>query len=127
MWVTFLGTSWAAREEGYHISMSALVDATPKIFKTNTVKTFILQITYLLTGLFCFYLTFMGSQLTYFSFKGGQTTPGLLIPLWLMYVCFPIGIFLTGVHYLTIFFKHLLGQEGSPVPRELQTELQKEG
>jgi len=105
IWVTFLGTSWAARK-GLHISMSALFDNLP----TGIRKALYLVIA-LITAAFCFMLAFLGWQLTYFAWETEHVSSALMIPIWIFYLAIPLGIFLTGIQYTRVFFENLRQKE----------------
>ena len=86
--------------------MTALLELAPE----RIVKVFI-TIIRLITGLFCFAVAVLGWRFTQLAFSGGQVSPALLVPIWPVYVAVPIGLFLTGIQYMRIFFENLFGQK----------------
>ena len=91
---TFMGISYTART-GRHISMTAFFDIVPfKIRKALAI--FIPAI----TALVLFGLTYLAYNYLISVYESGRVTPALEIPVYVMILFVPIGLFLGGLQFL---------------------------
>ena len=97
--ITFWGTSWAARENK-HIAMTALLEPAPQ--KIQEISMMIIN---LMATLFCFFISYIGWEFTRLAYNGGQVSAALMFPVWPVYLTVPIGMFLTGIHYMIHFIR----------------------
>lgn len=88
VWITFIGTSLCVRQSA-HIRMDFLLGR----FSERT-KRAVGRVVFGLSALFCLALTWYGVRLTAFSYRMGQTSPALGIPIWAVYLCVPVGSFM---------------------------------
>ncbi len=105
IFVTFLGTSYAARN-GRHIRMSALYDiANDKIKK---------GLTYLMTSgtaLIMYYMTYLSTIYVLQVFQYKRMSPVLRVPLYLIWMWVPIGLLMTAIHYTLAFIKNVYEED----------------
>ncbi len=105
VWVTFLGTSYAARH-GLHIRMSAVYDLLPK----NLRKVMMVIMT-LGTGVLMFLLTWYACRYVGKMALSGRVSPALRIPMWMIMSWVPLGFASTGIQYMATAFKNLTSKE----------------
>jgi TRAP-type C4-dicarboxylate transport system permease small subunit len=103
--ITFIGVSKGARH-GRNIRMSAIYDQA----KGHWRKAMNLIIT---TGsaLVMFYLCWYAIEYEQQVRSIGQTTPNLGIPLWVVYLAVPFGLFLAGLQYSLTTLRNLTSSE----------------
>ncbi|MCF8000689.1 MAG: TRAP transporter small permease [Halanaerobiales bacterium] len=100
--VTFLGTSYAARN-GRHIRMSAFFDIANKKIKKI--------LTYIMTGgtaLIMYYVTYLSAIYVFDVFTSGRMSPVMRIPLAFIWIWVPIGLLMTDIHYTLAFVKNIM-------------------
>jgi C4-dicarboxylate transporter DctQ subunit len=91
---TFLGIGYAARK-GRHINMSAFFDLAPfKIRKALAI--FIPAV----TAIILFVLTYYACVYVIEVYNKGRVTSALQIPVWIMILSVPIGLFLGGIQFV---------------------------
>lgn len=103
--VTFLGTSYAARN-GRHIRMSAFFDIANKKIKKI--------LTYIMTGgtaLIMYYVTYLSAIYVYDVFTSARMSPVMRVPLAFIWIWVPIGLLMTDIHYTLAFVKNLMEDE----------------
>lgn len=103
--ITFLGTSYAARN-GRHIRMSAFFDIANKKIKKI--------LTYIMTGgtaLIMYYVTYLSIIYVYNVYLNGRMSPVMRVPLYIIWVWVPIGLLMTDIHYTLAFIKNVIEDE----------------
>ena len=103
--VTFLGTSYAARN-GRHIRMSAFFDIANKKVKKI--------LTYIMTGgtaLIMYYVTYLSAIYVFDVFTSGRMSPVMRVPLAFIWIWVPIGLLMTDIHYTLAFVKNIMEDE----------------
>lgn len=105
VFVTFLGTAYAARE-GRHIRMSALFDILPKKYKK-----IMLYIMTSLTSLILFYLTFLSGKYIMNVHQHHRVSSVLQVPLYLVWMAVPIGLFIAAIQYALAFIRNINEEE----------------
>ncbi len=103
--VTFLGTSYAARN-GRHIRMSAFFDIANKKVKKI--------LTYIMTGgtaLIMYYVTYLSGIYVFDVFISGRMSPVMRVPLAFIWIWVPIGLLMTDIHYTLAFVKNIMEDE----------------
>lgn len=118
--ITFLGTSYAARK-GMHIRMSMVTDAA----KPAAQKVLCLFIS-LVTALIIFYVAWLCYRYVMKIGSLNRVSPILGWPVQYIWIVMPVGMFLTGIQYTLAFVKNAtapgawlsysvpLGCEGEP-------------
>lgn len=103
--ITFVGVAKAARH-GRNIRMSAIYDQLKGPWRkgANIVIT---------TGsaVVMFYLAYYAVIYEMQVRSIGQATPSLGIPIWILYLLVPIGLFLAGLQYLLTTVRNLTSEE----------------
>ncbi len=103
--ITFVGVAKGARH-GRNIRMSAIYDQLEGKWRKglNIVIT---------TGsaVVMFYLAYYAFLYEMQIRSIGQSTPSLGIPLWILYIAVPLGLFLTGVQYSLTTLRNLTEKE----------------
>ncbi len=100
--ITFLGTSYAARN-GRHIRMSAFFDIANKKIKKI--------MTYIMTGgtaLIMYYVTYLSAIYVFDVFTSGRMSPVMRVPLFYIWIWVPIGLLMTDIHYTLAFIKNVM-------------------
>lgn len=122
IWVTFIGTSYAARI-GVHIRMSALSD----ILGHKTKKYLMILVT-AGTAALMFYMAYFGYLYTLKLYTTHRLTLGLHIPLYLVILWVPVGFVMTAIQYILTVLKNFREEEVyiSPTCYEGQHELEGE-
>lgn len=103
--ITFAGISYAARH-GRHIRMSAIYDALPPKLR-KLLMIIISLVTAALMFALCYYaINYIGTQAT-----RGRVLPSLQIPVWIILVWVPVGLFMTGAQYLLTAIKNITSKD----------------
>ncbi|NCC97620.1 MAG: TRAP transporter small permease [Synergistales bacterium] len=105
IWVTFIGTSYAARK-GVHIRMSAIYD----VLGQRTKKIMMLIMT-AGTSFLMFVLCYYSYRYTTRIFISGSMSPALRFPMYLVIMWVPLGLGMTGIQYGIAFLKNLTRPE----------------
>ncbi|MCF4098444.1 TRAP transporter small permease [Maritalea mediterranea] len=103
--ITFAGISYAARH-GRHIRMSAIYDALPPKMR-KALMVFITLVTATIMFGLCYYaVNYIGTQAS-----RGRVLPSLQIPVWLILIWVPVGLFMTGAQYLLTAIKNITSKD----------------
>ncbi|RCW42031.1 MULTISPECIES: TRAP transporter small permease [unclassified Halanaerobium] len=102
VFITFLGTSYAARN-GRHIRMSALYDITND--KWKKILTFMMTLG---TAVIMYYMTYLSYIYVRQVFVYQRVSPVLRVPLFLIWAWVPIGFLMTALHYTLAFVKNII-------------------
>ncbi|AVX06188.1 TRAP transporter small permease [Maritalea myrionectae] len=103
--ITFAGISYAARH-GRHIRMSAIYDALPPKLR-KLLMIIISLVTAALMFALCYYaINYIGTQAS-----RGRVLPSLQIPVWIILVWVPVGLFMTGAQYLLTAIKNITSKD----------------
>ncbi|MDR1678076.1 MAG: TRAP transporter small permease [Deltaproteobacteria bacterium] len=100
--ITFLGTSYAARS-GMHIRMSMFSDA----LKGKYRKALAIVIA-ALTSAVMFYLAWLSLRYVIKVASLHRVSPILQIPVQYVWIIMPVGMFLTGIQYALALFKNII-------------------
>jgi C4-dicarboxylate transporter DctQ subunit len=116
--VTFIGSSYAARQ-GRHIRMSAIYAIFPK-----TVRKVMMIFITLLTSAVLMILAYFAWKYTQFNFYSGRVSNALEVPMYLIYVFVPIGMFLTGVQYFLTMITNFIKEDVYVSPNKDDSEIE---
>ena len=94
VWRVWLAVSLVTRRRG-HLSINLLYNSVKGV-PALILKT----IARLVTMLFCVFLTYTGWAVMMNMFSTGQTSPVLMLPLWVLYLCIPFSFFITFVRLI---------------------------
>jgi TRAP-type C4-dicarboxylate transport system permease small subunit len=100
--VTFLGTSYAARS-GMHIRMSMLSDA----LKGKARKILVIAVS-LLTALVMLYVAYLAARYVMKVAGFKRVSPILQAPVQYVWWAMPVGLFLTSLQYFMAFIRNLI-------------------
>jgi TRAP-type C4-dicarboxylate transport system permease small subunit len=100
--ITFLGTSYAARS-GMHIRMSMLSDALKG--KPRKILAIIVSLG---TAIVMFYVAYLSYRYVMKIASLNRVSPILQMPVQYVWIIMPIGMFLTGIQYTLAFFRNLI-------------------
>lgn len=103
--ITFLGVGYAARQ-GRHIRMTALYDQ----FGRRIQKVLMVTIAGA-TAALLFALSYYATVYVAHVRTVGSVTPGLQLPLYLVYLAVPLGLGLGGVQYALTAIRNLLTED----------------
>ncbi|HLQ73591.1 MAG TPA: TRAP transporter small permease, partial [Bacillota bacterium] len=84
-WLTFVGGSLCAKH-GEHVGIDLINQVIPQ--KVTKYVVFVAQI---IASIFMFIFVYYGWLLTYSTIQTGQITTGIMMPMWIAYICIPIG------------------------------------
>jgi len=82
--------------------MSAVINKIPFKARKNLVIFMML-----ICSMFTFYIAYLGWGVMMQTYNRGTVTPSIRIPLYILYMAFPLGFGLTGYHYLRAFVKNI--------------------
>ena len=102
VFITFLGTSYAARN-GRHIRMSAFHDIANK--KIQKILTYIVTFG---TAAFMYLMTYLASDYVWGVLQQNKLSPVLRVPMFWIWIAVPIGLFMTAIHYTLAFIKNVI-------------------
>ena len=105
LFVTFIGSSYAVTE-ARHIRMSAIYD-----MQSDSVRKFLMCLITLGTSLLMAALTYWAIDYVQVIAKLNSRSASLNIPLYLVYLSFPIGLGLTSIKYFLAFLKNLTSKD----------------
>ena len=100
--ITFLGTSYAARS-GMHIRMSMLNDALK-----GKARKILSTLVALGTAVVMFYVAYLSYKYVMKVASFNRVSPILQWPVQYIWIVMPIGMFLTGIQYTLAFFRNLI-------------------
>ncbi len=89
IWYIFLGMSYCIREDR-HIKVDIVTNLLP-----NKIKRILAIITDILFIIFCIYLLQKGIPIIQRLISTKQSSPALRLPMYLVYLALPVGLFLT--------------------------------
>lgn len=93
-WLTFVGGALCAKH-GEHVGIDLLIQFTPpKITKI------LITVSQLIASIFTFMFAYYGWLLVLTTKASKQISTGVMMPLWIIYLCIPIGCFLMGIRFL---------------------------
>lgn len=104
IWIVFIGIIIGARE-GEHFAVTALDMFLPKK-AMNVIKV----IATLFVDGFCFFAAYYGFKILSSQIKGGQVSPSLQWPMWIIYSAVPVGLALMAVAYSIRTYNDLTGK-----------------
>ncbi|NYS61156.1 TRAP transporter small permease [Vreelandella salicampi] len=103
--ITFAGIGYAARH-GRHIRMSAIYDALPAGGR-KVLMIFISLFTAAVMFFLCYYSIIYILDLQ----SRGRVLPALQMPIWIIYVWAPLGLFITGIQYVLTAVKNVTSRD----------------
>lgn len=105
IWIIFLGVGVAA-QNGEHFCVEALNLFLPeKVLKVISVLNAVLVMG------FNFLAAYFGMTIVQRQITGGQITPSLNWPMWIIYMAIPIGLVLMAVSYAYHTYKKVTGKD----------------
>ncbi|MBO8162144.1 MAG: TRAP transporter small permease [Brevibacillus sp.] len=117
--MTFIGSAYAARI-GRHIRMSAIYDMLPA-----RVRRVLMTLISFVTALGLFVVTYYCFEYVQFLYESGRVSNSLRIPMYLVMIFVPIGMFLMSVQYLLTAVTNLVRKDGpyvSPLKKDTEAE-----
>lgn len=105
IWIVFIGIIIGARK-GEHFAVTALDMFLPKK-AMNVIKI----IATLFVDGFCFFAAYYGVKILSSQIKGGQVTPSLQIPMWIVYSIIPFGLAMMAIRYTIRTYKDITGKD----------------
>jgi len=103
--ITFIGVSKGARH-GRNIRMSAIYDQAKGHWRKG-MNIVITAGSAAVMFYLCWYAVIYEAQVR----SIGQTTPNLGIPLWVLYLAVPLGLFLAGLQYTLTTLRNLISRD----------------
>lgn len=120
IWIIFLGIGVAAID-GEHFSVEAL-----DLFVPKKVMKVIRGICAVIVLVFSLFAGYYGVKILAFQISGGQITPSLNWPMWLMYLAIPLGLVIMAVCYVYHTYTQITGKEDKKDEKELIEEGEQE-
>ncbi|ASJ72069.1 TRAP transporter small permease [Granulosicoccus antarcticus] len=99
--VTFAGIGYAARH-GRHIRMSAIYDQLP-----DKARKWLMTVIVGVTAFFMLFLAWFSVRYVFDVYSKGRIMPALGVPVYIIYLWVPIGLFVTGVQYALTTVKNI--------------------
>ncbi len=100
IWMSKFGAAYGVRT-GAHIGVDILVSqVAPKVQKILVIVAFSLGIAF--TGI----IAFLGVRWVMFMVSTGQVSPDLLMPMWIVYLCIPLGSGLMCFRFLQVLINY---------------------
>lgn len=85
IWVTFYGGSLCAKNK-MHVGIDIFVQKTPP-----QVTKILLALAQVCSAFFTAFITYYGWVATQLIIETAQKSPAMLMPMWIVYMCMPIG------------------------------------
>ncbi len=112
IWGIFIGISIGVRTNA-HLGVEAFVELLPKRMH-RYVEAF--------SEVLCFaiyvILFILSMQLIVVMYSKGQTSAAMHIPMWWAYLAMPVGLFLSCVRTLNVFYSNYIKKKDKPEPGE---------
>jgi len=115
IWMAKFGAAYGVRT-GIHIGVDVLVNALRPAWRRVLIATALL-----LGAFFTATIAFMGARWVLFVHGTGQTSPDLEWPMWVIYLCIPLGSSLMCYRFLQVLTRFL--RSGELPTRALGDEL----
>lgn len=106
IYITFVGCSVCVRSND-HIA----VDVVSLLIKPEKGKKALYVGVNLVGVVFSLAMSYFGILLVGRAIKNPQVSPGLMIPMWIPYLCIPIGFMLMALRYTQDLIGNLLGKD----------------
>ena len=104
IWMAKFGASYCVRE-GAHIGVDIIVSKVTRYWQ-KILTNIALLIGFLFTGT----IAVLGVRWVAFIFSTGQVSPDLMIPMWIVYLCIPLGSSLMAIRFIQVLASyHLTG------------------
>lgn len=100
VWMAKFGAAYGVRT-GIHVGVDILVERLPEPWKSRMI-TFALLLGALFTG----FVGWLGLRLVLHLWHEGQVSAVLEAPMWLVYLCLPLGSFLMCFRFLEVAAKY---------------------
>ena len=107
--------------DGEHFSVEAL-----DLFVPKKVMKVIRGICAVIVLVFSLFAGYYGVKILAFQISGGQITPSLNWPMWLMYLAIPLGLVIMAVCYVYHTYTQITGKEDKKDEKELIEEGEQE-
>ena len=101
IWMAKFGAAYGVRT-GIHIGVDVLVNAAGPTWR-RVLVTIALSLGAFFTGV----IAFMGVRWVWFVYGTGQTSPDLEWPMWVIYLCIPLGSSLMCYRFLQVLTRFL--------------------
>ena len=101
IWMAKFGAAYGVRT-GIHIGVDVVVNAAGPRFKRVLVVTALS-----LGALFTAVIAFMGARWVWFIHGTGQVSPDLEWPMWVVYLCIPLGSALMCYRFLQVMARYV--------------------
>jgi len=106
VWMTFIGASLCVRDN-VHVTMDVLMEKGPKWLKRP-----LLYFTYAGSAIVSLYLAYLGWNLAMKIKPTGQVSSAMeFLPIWLVYICVPIGGVLMAKNFIHLLILNLKSKE----------------
>lgn len=103
----YIGSSFAASERRHLEVTIARTVFGVKIGHYFTI------VAYLITVAFCGIMVVWGIKMIQFVMDSGQVAPALQFPMWIAYICIPLGFFLMGLRTIVVTKKIISEKDDS--------------
>jgi len=97
----YVGSSYAA-EGRRHLEVTIIRTVFGK--KIGIIST---VLAYIITVFFCILMFFWGIKMIFFVIASNQVAPALQFPMWIAYICIPLGFLLMGFRTCLVIFNVL--------------------
>jgi len=101
IWMAKFGAAYGVRT-GVHIGVDILVANVSLRYQRRLVS-----LALIIGILFTAVISFLGVRWVVFIYSTGQVSPDLLLPMWIAYLCIPLGSGLMTIRFLQVFSVYL--------------------
>lgn len=108
IWITFVGGSQCAKA-GTHVGIDLVVQILPA-----SAKRIVAALGQFIAAIFtaiCVYAGYLSTQLVVTT---NQKSPAMLMPMWIVYICVPLGCLLMSIRFIIAGINALKGDNEGP-------------
>lgn len=106
IFAVYIGSSFAASERR-HLEVTIVRTAFGK-----KIGNYFTMLAYLITVVFCGIMFVWGTMMVQFVIESNQVAPALQFPMWIVYICIPLGFLLMALRTIIVIKKIILKKIG---------------
>jgi len=103
--ITFIGLSYATRK-ATNIHMDAIFDLSP--VRVQKIMIFVISI---ISAVVMFYMTYLSVNYVYYTYRWKMISSAINMPYWIGIIIVPVGLFLSGIHFVRTILKNIQEKE----------------
>lgn len=114
--ITFVGLSYATRK-ATNIRMDAIFDLAP--LRVQKIMIFVLSI---ISAAVMFYMTYLSVNYVHYAYRWKMISSAINMPYWIGIIIVPVGLFLSGIHFVRTIVKNIQEKEDVWLSSEQKNE-----